>query len=1526
MGTKLLYTFFLFTLALTNITYGQNCISNVNIEQEDCNPFGNYIAFVSFDHSPNVDSVSLFFDGEFFGNHSTEFQPIVLAELPFNTNGNNTHSIELVSTASATCRDTTSFEAVCNFGSDDCLSEIFFVDAFCIDSTLQFEVNYTFLNPVSEGHIYVNDEFIANATIGENQSLIFSVDNINLQSVYEIAVRDAEFPTCGDTLTTQVAPCTENCTANFDIATTCNNDGTFELSFFHQDSFTTKLYLNDEFISLITPGQTSNPFLIEDILVDPTQSNFTITSCLESNPTCCRTVTFEQPACESCNINLTLNEVSCEGFAPVFDISYDYTNPVSGGQIFVNGSLVQDAETGLNNTVVLNPQILNEQGTYIVTLQDSLNQSCADTLIINDFFCDQCIVETSNLITECLAGTDNYLVEIDIFNSGTTQVFEYFIIHQTGETFGPFSNIGNNGAVQASFEASTNLQGQFQVFDANGICTAFFDTQVNCNPDTDCSITNILLDHACLDTNMFEAFIRFEHSNVQGGNVEILDLNGLSLGLFDVNQQPIIIQIPTSIQGIEPFGISIFNPLDSNCIAESNIIGIDCGIAPSCSISNVSLDFECLDENNYQVFLTFNHSGVEGDTIVVNDVNGNLVGFFDVNQQPIVIDVNNTNGNNNSFGVFIENPRDPECSAGSSLIQVDCGTTDPCEIAFIEVLNTECNPDGTYNLTVNYNINIQSVMEITVNVNGTDFDVVPNPNLVFTIEGITPSANSNEDLITICSQEFMNCCNEIEFPQPDCMVNEDCVITGIEYEAVCLDSAELFVVDLFFTHESTSGSVLVTDFSGSSLGQFNVDDQPLRVGPFTQDDLDNNGIGFIICDAQIDGCCAEVFATNVDCEPVVEPCAIEFIEVISTECNPSGTYDLTVTYNITNGNNDFVDVTVNNGVVQSFDNIGTVVVTNVTPRPNSDFDIIEICLNDNADCCQVNEYLQPDCSIDEDCAIGGLEYEAICLDSAGTFMINLFFNQANTSGEVTVTTFTGEILGQFGAGQQPIQVGPFSQDDINDDGIGFIVCDAQIDGCCAEVFATNIPCMIGTEPCAIEFIEFISTECNSDSTYNLTVEYNIINGNNDFIDVSINGGAVQSFDNTGSLVVSNIIPRANADFDIVEICVADNPMCCQVIEYQQPVCTSNPQECEIEILDVDFFCDGENDEEIFFTLNVESNTMNDYTIFVNGVELGIGNPANLDMEVGPFATNNDGFYMIQVIDTDNATCRANFELLQAFCPEEGCAIGDLEVVIECLDEETFTAIITFPYDANHQDGITIRGNGTDYGTFDGFTQPIFIESLVASDNDNWEFVVIDNQDDACQSSVEVGEVNCSDENLECIIENIEVFNLECIGDNEYAMSVSFETGTNANIPFSFFVNGVPMNAATTNSLPLNVFGVVPNDTSAVDVITICLDDLDGECCVDFAYDQPSCLFSSVDATLIDGVSMSPNPTSEMLYINDIPNDIIGLNVIDNLGRKIEQISSQHNVQLDVSSYQNGIYMIQFFTQDNRVMSRRFVKM
>lgn len=265
---------------------------------------------------------------------------------------------------------------------------------------------------------------------------------------------------------------------------------------------------------------------------------------------------------------------------------------------------------------------------------------------------------------------------------------------------------------------------------------------------------------------------------------------------------------------------------------------------------------------------------------------------------------------------------------------------------------------------------------------------------------------------------------------------------------------------------------------------------------------------------------------------------------------------------------------------------------------------------------------------------------------------------------------------------------------------------------------------------------------------------------------------------------------------------------------------------------------------------------------------------------------------------------------------------------ECLDGELFNASISFPYEANHNEGVRIQANGVDYGLFDGFSQPIILSNLNATDFATWEFEISDSQNESCQAISNLILVSCTGNNiLDCPILEIKVNDIECSGSEEYGMTLNFDFNSEEDFEFKCMVNGEFILNANTTSLPLKMSGMTSTGNNVMETITICTNINGEECCEDFLYAKPNCLSNSaIDNSLLDGVIISPNPARDMVFISGIPQDIIGLTIVDNLGRTIKQIENYEDVRLDISNYQQGMYTIQFFTTDNRVMNKRFVKL
>jgi hypothetical protein len=244
-----------------------------------------------------------------------------------------------------------------------------------------------------------------------------------------------------------------------------------------------------------------------------------------------------------------------------------------------------------------------------------------------------------------------------------------------------------------------------------------------------------------------------------------------------------------------------------------------------------------------------------------------------------------------------------------------------------------------------------------------------------------------------------------------------------------------------------------------------------------------------------------------------------------------------------------------------------------------------------------------------------------------------------------------------------------------------------------------------------------------------------------------------------------------------------------------------------------------------------------------------------------------------------------------------------------------------------ESSVKIIGNGVNYGSFKVNEQPIVIEQLVANDFDQWEFVVIDNSMEDCQSKALLGSIACMDDLQECTLRNIEVDNLGCTNNNEYEMLLSFEFNSEFDAEFSCAINGQMQINANTSSLPMKMTGVTSDNSTDVEIITICIDNMTEECCLDYLHKKPNCLSNSVaDNSEFERISISPNPATNLISIEDIPQDVIGLTIVDNMGRPLKNIEGIKNLSLDVSKYPNGVYTIFFYTKDNHAISKRFVKL
>ncbi len=193
----------------------------------------------------------------------------------------------------------------------------------------------------------------------------------------------------------------------------------------------------------------------------------------------------------------------------------------------------------------------------------------------------------------------------------------------------------------------------------------------------------------------------------------------------------------------------------------------------------------------------------------------------------------------------------------------------------------------------------------------------------------------------------------------------------------------------------------------------------------------------------------------VDCP--IDGCEIVSLEVLVGDCNPDGTYSISINFEYTNAGNDFFDVFVrDNELIGTYSLSELPLTINEFELSGFDFDYVKVCINDNPDCCEEIEWEAPNCVI-------------------------------NT--------------------------------------------------------------------CDIFNLEVIVGDCNPDTTYSLTINFDYENPGNDFFDVFVRDNEFIGFYSLSELPVTiENFELSGFDFDFVKVCINDNSDCCDEIEWVSPDC------------------------------------------------------------------------------------------------------------------------------------------------------------------------------------------------------------------------------------------------------------------------------------------------------------------------------------------------------------------------------------
>ena len=987
----------------------------------------------------------------------------------------------------------------------------------------------------------------------------------------------------------------------------------------------------------------------------------------------------------------------------------------------------------------------------------------------------QCNVEISAEVVQCndINNTFNALITVTGTGTGPT-----FVLGGNGITYGSFSY--NASPIEIG---PFNNDGTIHTFAAidNTTITCFAETEIL--PYDECEIECVIditdVEFLLCDGLARYANVYIEHSTNVGNTFTLL-INQTMVGIFDYGQDfytigPITGDCETGI------GINVIDDFHSGCVDFYWQPGPWC-CPDECVINDVIVNTYCVDDEIAGIIVDFNYNGNSNEKfeIILDSV---AVDTSWVYEFPDTFFYNFIGPSPDTIfqGFGVAHVAKPNCGFYDDYI-LTCEDTPPCGFSNIVLSPIACDGDGTYSLGLDFQVESATSNFFDVYGAGMYLGAYLYSDLPLVINNF-PERDTEYDIITINDNGNVTCSETIEFMGIDCQ-EPPCSFSNYFIEAHECDDDGLFNMYIQFDVEGEGDQGFIIRGNGIIYDTFDYGQDWYTFGPLEGDC--ETLYEFIIIDlafpdCQIDG----GFQDPICCE---EACAFSDLIFEDIACDGelmSFFYD----FNYTGVTNNFYDIFID-GQFFGAAEFSDLPLSNNIAVPANDIGLYEvtICENDNPACCISNTFQGPICGGSE-CMISEFFIEAHECNDDGAFLVDLEFTVSNPSSSSFSVFGDGNNYGTFEYGELFYTVGPFQGD--CQSVYEFIVVDNDDQDCVSNyLFLGPICCNI--EECTISDLTVSNIECDGPDNYYISVDFNHSGATNDFFDVIVNNEVI-AFHALSELPVEILYPASGSENDVLMICINDNPDCCEIAEFPALDCNMQIGDCVIEEVFAEAY---ECDDDGFFLVDVAFNSMDGslqgFEIRGNGVSYGTFNYGDSFYTIGPIEGDCETIFEFIIIDLEDETCTNFYGFDEPICCEDdgSCSISEVFAeAYECDDNGFFLVDIEFNEINGSADGFEIRGNGNSYGFFE-YGQVFYTIGPIEGDCETiYEFVIIDQADENCNSEFVFEEPICC-EDAECNISNLEAAIISCDSVNQvFFVSISFDVNDLATQFFSVTGNG-----------------------------------------------------------------------------------------------------------------------------------------
>mgnify|MGYP005666351783 CR=1 FL=1 len=974
------------------------------------------------------------------------------------------------------------------------------------------------------------------------------------------------------------------------------------------------LFVNDEFYGFYN-YEGDLPLIIEEYQLDANSEGITVTVCDNDNPDCCRSVDVEIFPCS--------NE-GCISFEYVEEHLYGTPNSIFPGVLFYHE---QEVDFSLNN-------LYSDEGVpfyeYVVVRHSADDPGFDFEAAVGQYLYNDGI---STLMDFTGYTADVHTVTMDFIHNGglyNLSVNGQDVIIDTGFFESGTYDLGNGVTLEVII---TESNGDF----VQGVLTftheeAFIETlligglglgfdNVCINPV--CELGEmILVANDCTDDDTFLVTVDFSYQHTVADSFALL-INEQLYDRFAYVDLPIEIGPFSS-----PSEAMEFRAIDvewDGCFTSGHLAPVNC----NCPI----FSFELLQTphcENGAYFFPF-HLGVEGD---------HGEGFTITNSEGISIEFpySNTGFYEGGFdGVYdvdhltICDNAFPNCCIEVEL-HPNCGSE--CEFTNLSWGPTDCDNAGNFYINVDFDFN-QFGVGFLLYVND---EVYQDFNLGDLPLQIGPFDGDGEISYTVGilqTDPIMDCYIQETFGPVDCDMGSECGISGVIVEPYDCNDGQ-FMVDLAFDSQNTSPLGYYVFVSGQIFGPFTYNEPYITIGPFAGDG--ETFYNFTILDIADPACFGFYELGIYNCD---QECGIYDLVVDAQECNPDGTYGIVIDFEYQNPGNEFFDVIDANGEIIGYYSLEELPVTIGHFAGNGgSVDFLQVCINDQSNCCATTSFAAPDCTGDP-CQITEVSAEAYDCEN-GTFLIDLVVTAENHGEHGFTVVGNGQIYGTFEYSAPFITLGPFEGD--GETIYEFIVVDNDNETCSSFTEIGPIDC----PDCQISDVDY-SVDCHSGPFFTLHLDFNVESPQSDYFDLVIGNQLVDEF-LYSALPLSIELPLELGMGEQLTICDYGIDNCCTTVDFSLPCCSIRDMvveahDCEDNgtfYVDVDFLYGNTGD---LFTL-VYGPQNGDLTSEVFSYD-------ELPITIGPFDGDNATNWYFQATD-ESLFCQTSTVLESVYCDNDNC--------------------------------------------------------------------------------------------------------------------------------------------------------------------------------------------------------------------------------------------------------------------------------